>query len=647
MVRQETRSAAAELARGEVGRAIARTRAYLVGRQHPDGYWKGPLEADASVSAGYLPLMHFLGVPVAPARRDRIVASMWRQQHGDGSWSVYPGGPGDVSVTAQVYFALKLAGVPADDARMVRARDFVVAHGGLMQANLITRIWLALFGEFAWKGVPTIPPEISFAPTWFYLNIYECSSWARATIMALAVLTDRRPVCPIPDTARVPELYAEPEAERDYFLGKSPARFSWETFFLTADRVFKLYDRVPVKPLRGHALRKTADWILAHQEPDGSWGGIMLPWVYSLFALKSLGYGNDHPAMKKGIEGLEGFVIEDESSFLLEPATSPVWDTAWAVLALTEAGLPGDDEALLAAGRWLLAKEIREPGDWVIKNPDTRPGGWSFEFENRLYPDIDDTAVVPRALREVRFHDPGEALARDAAVQRGIDWALAMQGDEGGWAAFDRNNNRAVLEHIPFSDFMTPLDPTSPDVTNHVIELLGQYGPLYRAEVVRGVGYLKQVQRLDGAWFGRWGVCYLYGTGLVLPSLQAAGEDMNAPYVRRAVGWLLDHQNADGGWGESCRSYDDPSCGGRGESTASQTAWALMGLIAAGEARSEAAARGVRFLLDTQQPDGAWAETAFTGTGFPRAFYLRYDLYRVYFPLMALARYRKARGDEA
>ncbi len=644
MVQQETRSAAEDLITGDVGRAIARTREYLLGRQHPDGYWKGPLEADASVSAGYLPLMHFLGVPVAPARRERIVAAIWRQQNGDGSWSVYPGGPGDVSVTAQVYFALKLAGVSLEDKRLALARDFIVTHGGLMQTNLITRIWLALFGEFAWKGVPTVPPEISFAPNWFYLNIYECSSWARATIMALTVLTDRRPVCPIPDTAHIDELYAEPEADRDYSVGTSTARLSWETFFLAADRVFKLYHRVPVKPLRGQALRKVTDWILAHQDPDGSWGGIMLPWVYSLFALKSLGFSNDHPAMAKGITGLEGYVLEESDGFVLEPSTSPVWDTAWAVLALAESGLPGDDEALARAGRWLLGKEIRQHGDWAIKNPDTRPGGWSFEFENRQYPDIDDTAVVPRALREIRFLDPGEAVARNAAVERGIDWALAMQGDEGGWAAFDRNNNRAVLGHIPYSDFITPLDPVSPDVTNHVIELLGQYGPLFKEAMARGVEYLKQAQLPDGSWFGRWGVCYLYGTGLVLPSLQAAGEDMNADYVRRAADWLRARQNQDGGWGESCRSYDDPSCAGTGESTASQTAWALMGLIAAGEAGSEAVERGVRYLLDTQEPDGAWTETAFTGTGFPRAFYLRYDLYRVYFPLMALARYRKARG---
>jgi squalene-hopene/tetraprenyl-beta-curcumene cyclase len=515
-----------------------------------------------------------------------------------------------------------------------------LAHGGLMKTNLITRIWLALFGEFPWQGVPTIPPEIVFLPSWAYFNIYECSSWARATIMALAVLTVKRPVCPIPAPARLAELW--PQRPGKYPVGASPGLFTWETFFLAADRLLKAYEKLPVKPRRGLALRRTADWIVRHQEADGSWGGIMLPWVYSLFALKSLNYGLDHPVMKKGVEGLEGFIVEDGDSFLLEPATSPVWDTAWSVLALRQSGLPADHPALLKAARWLVGKEIKEKGDWSVKNPKVAPGGWSFEFENRWYPDIDDTAVVPRALMAVSFSDKAEAAARDAAVRRGTDWALAMQGKEGGWAAFDRDNDRQLLAHIPFSDFMTPLDPVSPDVTNHVIELLSRFENRYDKEIERGLAYLKASQQADGAWYGRWGVNYLYGTGLVLPCLRAAGEDMGSEYVRRAVAWLRDRQNADGGWGESCRSYDDPGARGRGESTASQTAWALLGLLAAGEAASGEAGRGIAYLLDTQQEDGAWREEAFTGTGFPRAFYLRYELYKIYFPLMALARYRSA-----
>jgi squalene-hopene/tetraprenyl-beta-curcumene cyclase len=384
------------------------------------------------------------------------------------------------------------------------------------------------------------------------------------------------------------------------------------------------------------------DWVIGHQEEDGSWGGIMLPWVYSLIALKCLGYQNDHPVVKRGLEGLESFVVEDDDSFLLEPAVSPVWDTAWAILALCESGLPRDHTSLKKAARWLLSQEIRTEGDWEIKNPCTQAGCWAFEFKNRNYPDIDDTSVVPRALKAVKLPTPEEEAAKSEAIQRGVRWVLNMQGNNGGWAAFDRNNNRQMLAHIPFSDFMTPLDPGSPDVTNHAIELLGQFPGKYRKPIERALAYLKNNQEKDGAWYGRWGVNYIYGTGLVLPSLQSAGEDMQQEYVRQAVRWLKTHQNPDGGWGETCRSYEEPDCRGRGENTASQTAWALLGLLASGEVSSPEVPRGIDYLLRTQQDDGSWPEQAFTGTGFPKAFYLRYELYKIYFPLMALARYKTA-----
>jgi squalene-hopene/tetraprenyl-beta-curcumene cyclase len=586
--------------------------------------------------------MHFMDIGIPPSRLKRIVSAVKGKQNADGSWSAYYGGPGDVSVTSQVYFALKLARVSHEEEFMCRARDFVIGRGGVMKANLITRIWLALFGEFDWKGIPTIPPEIIFLPSWFYFNIYECSSWARATIMALAILATEKPVCRVPDHAHVSELYAEPERDRIYSVGKAPGLLSWEAFFLLVDRFLKTYQKLPVRPLRGLALRKTADWIINHQEADGSWGGIMLPWVYSLFALKCLGYQNDHPVVRRGIEGLEGFIVEDEDSFLLEPAVSPVWDTAWAVLALRGSGLPGNHTSLTKAAGWLLKHEIRTQGDWKIKNPRTQAGCWAFEFENRNYPDIDDTSVVPRALNSVKLPTAGEEAVRSEAIQRGISWVISMQGDNGGWAAFDRNNNRRMLAHIPFSDFMTPLDPGSPDVTNHAIELLSQFPGEYRKPIERALVYLKKNQEKDGAWYGRWGVNYIYGTGLVLPSLKSAGEDMQQEYVRQAVGWLKAHQNPDGGWGETCRSYEEPDSRGRGESTASQTAWALIGLLAAGEVSSAGVLQGIDYLLRTQRDDGSWPEQAFTGTGFPRAFYLRYELYKIYFPLMALARYKIA-----
>lgn len=624
----------------EIARAISKTQSYLLNCQHPEGYWQGVLEADASVSAGYIPLMFLMGYTVDAGRVQKIIATLKRKQNTDGSWSTYYGGPGDISVTIQVYFALKLAGTSVDEEYMYRARSFILEKHGVMKANLITKIWLALFGEYDWQSIPTIPPEITFLPSWFYLNIYECSSWARATIMALAIISTKKPTCRIPDYARISELYTEPE--RNQYNVKIPRLLKWETFFLVIDRILKIYDKSPVKPLRGLALRKTADWVIEHQDEDGSWGGIMLPWVYSLIALKCLGYPLDHPIIKRGMEGLEAFIIEDENTFLLQPSISPVWDTAWAVLALRESGLPTDHPSLVRAARWLLEKEIRFKGDWTVKNRHAEAGCWAFEFENRHYPDIDDTSVVPRALGEVKLPTADEELAKARAIQRGVDWVLSMQGDNGGWAAFDLNNNKEILAHIPFSDFITPLDPVSPDVTNHVIDLLSQFKEVYREPISRGIAYLRKSQEADGAWYGRWGVNYIYGTGLVLPSFKAAGQNMTQKYVRKAVLWLKDHQNQNGGWGETCHSYDGPEYRGQGESTASQTAWALMGLLAADEVSCPEVQRGITFLLQTQQDDGSWQEQAFTGTGFPGRFYLRYELYRILFPLISLARYKVA-----
>jgi squalene-hopene/tetraprenyl-beta-curcumene cyclase len=366
----------------------------------------------------------------------------------------------------------------------------------------------------------------------------------------------------------------------------------------------------------------------------------MLPWIYSLIALKCLGYKLDHPVIEKGLKGLDDFIIEDTHTFRLQPATSPIWDTAWAVIALRESGLSADHPSLVKTARWLLGKEIRVGGDWQVKNPETEPGCWAFEFENNFFPDVDDTAVVSRALLGVRL--PGEEdILKHEAIKRGLRWVVSMQSKNGGWAAFDRDNDKRILEHIPFADFMTPLDPTSPDVTAHAIELLGELQQ-DSSSLGKAISCLKREQEYDGAWYGRWGVNYIYGTGLVLASLLSAGEEMAQDYIRRAVSWLVSHQNGDGGWGETCHAYENSQSRGTGPSTASQTAWALTGLIAAGEHASPAVRRGIDYLVRTQKEDGSWDEDAYTGTGFPRAFYLRYDFYRLYFPLLALARYRAA-----
>ncbi|MDO8490653.1 MAG: squalene--hopene cyclase [Dehalococcoidia bacterium] len=625
---------------GMLEHAIKKAQQHLLGLQSQEGYWVGELEADASVAAGYIPLMHFMQVSIDPARRDRIVSYVKSKQGPDGSWSTYYGGPGDLSVTVQAYFALKLAGVSAEEPLMQRAREFVVAHGGLTRANVFTKIWLALFGQYPWRGCPSLPPEIILMPNWLYFNIYEFASWSRATIVALMVVATSRPVCPVPEHGGVSELYTEPEGHRDYSLGQAKGLFNWRNFFLFMDSAFKTWDRSPLKPGRGIALRKAARWIMEHQEADGSWAGIMLPWIYSLIALKCLGYPLAHPAVARGMKGLDDFIIEDGKGFRLQPATSPVWDTAWAVIALNESALASDDTSLVRAARWLLRKEIRVRGDWRVKNSKTEPGCWSFEFENNLYPDIDDTAVVPRALLRVQLPDREEA-AKAQAIDRGLRCTLSMQSNDGGWAAFDLNNNKKFLAHIPFADFMSPLDPTCPDVTAHVLELLADMN-VKGAPMSKALSYLQRSEEPDGAWYGRWGVNYVYGTGLALSSLAAAGQDLKQESMRKAVDWLVSHQNQDGGWGETCHTYDDPGCRGTGPSTASQTAWALLGLAAAGEGARPAVERGVRFLLTAQQADGSWAEDAYTGTGFPGAFYLRYDLYRMYFPLMALARCRRS-----
>lgn len=621
-----------------LAQAIRRAQDYLLSIQSQEGYWVGELEADVTVTAGYIPLMYFMTGEVDPARQQKVVNYVKSKQRPDGSWSTYYDGPGDLSVTIQAYFALKLAGISPEEPFMRRAREFVRRRGGIAKANTLTKMWLALFGQYDWRGTPTIPPEIILLPSWFYFNIYEFASWSRATIVALMIVSAKRPVCPVPQWARVDELYLEPEDKRDYSLSKAERFLSWENFFLWLDRFFKIWEKSPFQPGRGLALRRTERWLTEHQEADGSWGGIMLPWVYSLIAFKSLGYPLDHPVIARGLKGLEDFILEDDATMRLQPATSPIWDTAWAVIALRDSGLPAGHPALVKAARWLLKQEVRVGGDWQVKSPETEPGCWAFEFENDFYPDIDDTAVVPRALLRVKL--PGKEEAdKVQAVARGRRWVVAMQSDNGGWAAFDRNNHRRILAHIPFADFMTPLDPTSPDVTAHAIELLAELNG-DDSSLRRALAYLKREQEPDGAWYGRWGVNYIYGTGLVLAGLQAAGEAMAQDYIRRAVSWLLRHQNEDGGWGETCHTYEDPNYRGAGPSTASQTAWALLGLLAAGEKTNPAVKRGISYLLKNQKEDGSWPEDAYTGTGFPRAFYLRYELYRIYFPLLALAKYR-------
>jgi squalene-hopene/tetraprenyl-beta-curcumene cyclase len=596
----------------------------LLSLQDPDGWWKGELQTNVTMDAEDLLLREFLGIRTVGITQ-RAAAWIRSQQQPDGSWSIFHGGPGDLSATVEAYVALRLAGDQPSEHHMRGARDFVIESGGIQRARVFTHIWLALFGAWPWERIPVLPPEMLFLPPWIPLNIYDFACWARQTIAALSVVLAHRPRRPLPFSLE--ELHAAapwspPTAEN--LTGR---------LLLMLDRLLAIYQRRPIRLVRSLALARAERWIVARQESDGSWGGIQPPWVYSLIALHLQGYSLEHPVMRRGLDGLEKFTLDDGMR-RLEACQSPVWDTALAVLALTDAGHPAGDAALTRAADWLLAQQILTRGDWSVRRPDLPPGGWAFEFENVNYPDIDDTAEVVLALDRVDHPDPGRVRV---ATERGLAWLEGMQSRDGGWGAFDADNCRAVVRDLPFCDFGEVIDPPSADVTAHAVEALSLLGRAGGARARRGVRWLLDQQEADGSWFGRWGVNHVYGTGAVLPALISAGVDRTHPSVRRAVRWLETRQNADGGWGEDPRSYEDPKHIGHGVSTASQTAWALLALDAAGE-RSPAVRRGIAWLCNHQLPDGGWDEPQFTGTGFPRDFYINYHLYRLVFPVMALGR---------
>jgi squalene-hopene/tetraprenyl-beta-curcumene cyclase len=577
-------------------------------------------------------LRHFLGI----LRPDELsAAARWirSQQRADGTWANFEGGPADLSTTVEAYTALRLAGDEPALPHMRRAREYVIGAGGIAATRVFTRIWLALFGEWSWDELPAMPPELVLLPSWFPLNVYDWGCWARQTVVPITVVATLRPVRPLPFA--LTELHTTTSAAR-----ARPGVIG--TAFALLDRSLKLYHRAPVQPGRRLAFRHAADWILARQEADGGWGGIQPPWVYSILALHLLGYPLDHPAMAAAIDGLEGFLIREDSPDgpvrRLEACQSPVWDTCLALTALLDAGLGDEDPSVVRAARWLLDEEIRVKGDWAVRRPDVDPAGWAFEFANDGYPDIDDTAEVVLALARL-----GERSAPGVtgAVRRGVDWVVGMQSKDGGWGAFDADNTRRLVEKLPFCDFGAVIDPPSADVTAHAVEMLAHRGLADSAPARRGVRWLLDDQQPDGSWFGRWGANYVYGTGAVVPALVAAGVPRDHLAITRAIGWLEEHQNADGGWGEDLRSYTDPAWRGRGASTASQTAWALLALLAV-DPTTAAVAGGVRWLVDNQRADGNWDEDLYTGTGFPGDFYINYELYRLVFPISALGRYLAA-----
>jgi squalene-hopene/tetraprenyl-beta-curcumene cyclase len=615
--------------------AAERAASHLLSLQHPEGYWKGELETNVTMDAEDLLLREFLGIST-PRVTQATARWIRSKQRSDGTWASFYEGPGELSTTVEAYVALRLAGDSPTDPHLAKAAAFIQSEGGLEATRVFTRLWLALFGLWSWDELPSIPPELIALPLSVPFNIYDFACWARQTIVALAVVACYQPVRPL--SFSIEELHATGtnRARRPLLHPGTP--------FELADGLLRHYGRVargtsPFSQSREAALAACERWIIRRQEADGSWGGIQPPWVYSIIALHLRGYPLDHPVLAGALAGLESFVIEENGMRRLEACQSPVWDTAFAVIGLADAGIASDHPALLRAAEWLVGEEVRVKGDWAVRRPDLAPGGWSFEFENDNYPDIDDTAEVILALRRVRHRDSAWQERISRAIERGVTWVEGMASSDGGWAAFDADNTETLCRDLPFCDFGEVIDPPSADVTAHVLEMLGHEPGADPRRIRDGLAWLRASQEQDGSFFGRWGNNYIYGIGAALPALVATGTDTTDPAIRRAVAWLAARQNDDGGFGEDIRSYRQESWRGRGVSTASQTAWAVLGLLAAGESRSTVTERAISFLVTSQRHDGSWDEPWYTGTGFPGDFSINYHLYRLVFPLSALGRY--------
>ncbi len=622
----------------KISSSIKKAQEYLFGIQQPDGHWIGELEANMTLTAEYIMLMYFMDM-VDQKKLQKAANYILKKQLADGSWPIFYGGEGDISTTVESYFALKLAGYDKDHPSLIKAREFILSCGGIMKSRVITKITLAFFGQFDWKGTPSLPVEMLYIPRFSSFNIYEFSSWARVCVVPLSVLMELKPLIKIPKNAFLDELYLASREKQDFSFEKDDNFISWHNFFIGMDKILKLLEKSPIKISTKLALRKAEKWILDHQDESGDWGGIFPAMAYSIMALRSLGYDNEFPAIKKGFEAIERFHIETDEYIHQQSCVSPVWDTGWSLLALRESGISGNHPSLVKAAGWLYDRQASSDGDWKIKNPQAQPGGWSFEYFNKFYPDTDDTGLIILSLKDVQAPD---GVDKSQRIRKALQWLLSMQNTDGGWGAFDKDVNNPIYNKILFNDFKTMLDPSCPDITGRVIELLAKLGYDKNFEPVRNaISYLKREQHPDGPWFGRWGVNYMYGTWAVLVGLAGIGVDRNEKYVARAINWLFDIQNEDGGWGEHCHSYKSPQYVGRGISTPSQTSWALLSLISYGFAGDARVQKGIDFLIDRQLPSGTWEEKEFTGTGFPNAFYIRYHLYRHYFPLLTLANFKK------
>ena len=620
----------------KVREACAASQDYLLSIQNPTGYWWAELESNVTMTAEVV-LLHKIWGTDGERPLHKAQPYLLSQQREHGGWELFYGDGGELSTSVEAYMALKLLGVPETDSAMKRARAFIIARGGISRTRIFTKFHLALIGCYSWRGIPSIPPWVMLLPSVFPVNIYEMSSWARGSTVPLLIVFDCKPVFKINPAITLDELYAEGAENARFEL---PRPSDWTNLFIILDDAFKLAESLNLVPFREEGIKAAERWILERQEATGDWGGIIPAMLNSLLALRCLNYDPADPIVHRGLQAVDRFAIETADTYRVQPCVSPVWDTALVMRSLVESGLAPEHPALVRAGEWLLSKQILDYGDWAVKNREGKPGAWAFELENRFYPDVDDSAVVVMALHGVRL--PNEKL-KQAALDRTVNWIASMQCQDGGWAAFDLNNDREWLNALPYADIKAMIDPNTADVTARVLEMLGSCNLKMAAQRIEiAIAYLCREQEPEGCWFGRWGVNYIYGTSGVLTALSLVASEKTRGSIERGIRWLIGCQNPDGGWGETCRSYNDLALKGTGTSTASQTAWALIGLMAStppDDVAISAIERGVNYLLSTQKPDGTWNEAEFTGTGFPGHFYLKYHLYQQHFPLTALSRY--------
>lgn len=671
-----------------LNQAIEQAADWLLQRQHPEGYWVGELEGDTILESEYVLLLAWLGHSAQDSIVQQCAEYIRRQQIATGGWSLFPGGPLEISASVKAYWTLKIAGDDPQSEHMSRAREAILAAGGAERVNSFTRFYLALLGIISFRQCPAVPPELMLLPRWCPFNIYEMSAWSRTIVVPLSLVWAFQPKRSLPAEHQIDELFLRPPKELPVMMPRSqqldnlkqPTWIPWDSVFRAVDTVWKFFERLHLKPFREFSRRLATKWMLRRLEKSDGLGAIFPPIIWTIIALRCLGYEEDSPEVQGQLNELEKLTIRDGESARLEPCRSPVWDTAISINALREAGLPAQHPKIAAAVNWLMSKEVRSPGDWTVNHRGVEPGGWYFEFNNEFYPDVDDTIMVTMALsRCLAGHnqanwsaslmsqqksslgsdvnlsvvvagaaDAPQRVVADvermqpilAAMRRAVKWTAAMQSRNGGWGAFDANNDREILTRVPFADHNAMIDPPTADITARVLEMYGRLGvrggdPMFE----RALRFVWDEQETDHCWPGRWGVNYIYGTWQVLVGLTEFGIPPDDSRLQAAARWLKEKQQADGGWGETPQTYDEPALRGMGQTTPSQTAWALLGLMAAGEHRSPAVRRGIEFLLLKQKTDGTWDEAEFTGTGFPRVFYLRYHFYRHYFPLMALGRY--------